>query len=121
MFRLAHISDLHVMSPDGVHWRELFFNKRIAGWANTRLRRGRVYRQSYLEAVLEAASRADHLVVTGDVTNLGLEGEYREARRLLESRAGGVEKSIVPGNHAFPRSVVAAGPSATGRFVRSDV
>ncbi len=88
MFRLAHISDTHVLSPDGVRWRELLFNKRITGWANTRLRRGRVQPPRYLEAVLDAASRADHLVVTGDVTNLALEGEYREARRLLDGHAG---------------------------------
>ena len=114
MFRLAHISDMHVMAPDGVQWRELFFNKRITGWANTRLRRGRVYRRRYLEAVLAAASLADHLVITGDVTNLALEGEYREARRLFENRAGGAEISIVPGNHDLYLSSI----SREGRFER---
>ena len=99
MFRLAHISDLHVFSPEGVHWREMLFNKRVTGWANTRLRRGRVFRRRYLEAVLDAASRADHVVITGDVTNLALDGEYREAVRLLERRAGAAEVTIVPGNH----------------------
>jgi len=98
-FRLAHVSDTHVLSPDGVHWRELFFNKRITGWANTRLRRGRVYRRRYLEAVLDDASSADHVVVTGDVTNLALEAEYAEAHRLLASRAGHAEITVVPGNH----------------------
>lgn len=97
--RLAHISDLHVLSPEGVHWRELFFNKRVTGWANTRLRRGRVFRRRHLEAVLDAASRADHVVITGDVTNLALEGEYREAVRLFDRRAGAAEVTIVPGNH----------------------
>ncbi|HVO11269.1 MAG TPA: metallophosphoesterase [Vicinamibacteria bacterium] len=124
MFRLAHVSDTHVMAPEGVHWRELFFNKRIAGWANTRLRRGRVYRHRYLEAVLEAASRADHLVVTGDVTNLALEGEYREARRLFEARAGALEISIVPGNHdLYLPSISREGRFARhfGSFARSDL
>ena len=99
MFRLAHISDLHVLSPEGVHWREMLFNKRVTGWANTRLRRGRVFRRRHLEAVLDAASRADHVVITGDVTNLALDGEYREAVRLLDRRAGTAEVTIVPGNH----------------------
>jgi 3',5'-cyclic AMP phosphodiesterase CpdA len=99
MFRLAHVSDLHVFSPEGVHWRELLFNKRVTGWANTKLRRGRVFRRGYLEAILDAASRADHVVITGDVTNLALEGEYREAVRLLERRAGAAEVTVVPGNH----------------------
>jgi len=99
MFRLAHISDLHVFSPEGVHWREALFNKRVTGWANTRLRRGRVFRRGHLEAVLDAASRADHVVITGDVTNLALEGEYREAVRILERRAGAAQVTVVPGNH----------------------
>ncbi len=114
MFRLAHVSDTHVMAPEGVHWRELFFNKRIAGWANTRLRRGRVYRRRLLEAVLEAASRADHLVVTGDITNLALEGEYREARRLFDGQARSQEISIVPGNHDLYLPSI----SREGRFER---
>ncbi|MGZ8869252.1 MAG: metallophosphoesterase family protein, partial [Thermoanaerobaculia bacterium] len=99
MVRIAHISDTHVLPPQGVHWREMFFNKRITGWANTRFRRGRVHRRRYLEAVLDAASRADHLVVTGDVTNLALEGEFHEALRLFESRGGGAEITVIPGNH----------------------
>jgi len=98
-FRLAHLSDTHVLSPEGVHWRELFFNKRVTGWANTRLSRGRVYRRRYLEAVLDEATRADHVVITGDVTNLALEGEYVEAVRLLASRAVRTEITVVPGNH----------------------
>jgi 3',5'-cyclic AMP phosphodiesterase CpdA len=99
MFCLAHISDLHVLSPEGVHWREMLFNKRVTGWANTRLRRGRVFRRRYLDAVLDAALRADHVVITGDVTNLALDGEYREAVRVLAGRAGGAEVTVIPGNH----------------------
>ena len=98
-FRLAHISDLHVLSPEGVHWREMLFNKRVTGWANTRLRRGRVFRRRHLETVLNAASGADHVVITGDITNLALDGEYREAVRLLDRRAGRAEATVIPGNH----------------------
>ena len=124
MFRLAHISDTHVFSPDGVHWRDLLFNKRITGWANTRLRRGRVHRRRLLEAVLDAASSADHLVVTGDVTNLALEGEYREARRLFDRRAGPAEISVIPGNHdLYLPSISREGRFERhfGSFVRSDL
>ena len=114
MFRLAHISDTHVLSADGVHWRDLLFNKRVTGWANTWLRRGRVHRRRYLEAVLDATSRADHLVVTGDVTNLALETEYREARRLFDRRAGAADISIIPGNHDLYLPSI----SREGRFER---
>lgn len=118
-FRLAHISDLHVLSPEGVHWRELLFNKRVTGWANTRLRRGRVFRRRHLEAVLNAASRADHVVITGDVTNLALDGEYREAVRLLDRRAGAAEVTIVPGNHDLYLSSMDASRRDSSRIARS--
>lgn len=100
MLRIAHVSDLHVLSPAGVEWRKILFNKRITGYANLLLRRGRVYRPEYLQAVLEAAAAcADHVVVTGDITNLGLESEYNEARRLLNSVTRPAEVTVVPGNH----------------------
>ena len=100
MIRIAHISDLHVLSSTGAHWRDIIFNKRLTGYANLILRRGRVHRREYLLAVLSAAvARADHLVVTGDITNLSLEHEYEEARALLDEAAQRTEVTVVPGNH----------------------
>ena len=100
MVRIAHISDLHVLSSTGAHWRDIIFNKRLTGYANLILRRGRVHRREYLLAVLSAAvARADHLVVTGDITNLSLEHEYEEARELLAEAAQRTEVTVVPGNH----------------------
>ena len=100
MFRIAHLSDLHVLSAAGVEWRRMLFNKRMTGYANLLLHRGRVYRRDYLRAVLAAAVvEADHVVVTGDITNLSLESEYEAARALLREVAQSVEVSVVPGNH----------------------
>lgn len=98
--RIAHLSDLHVLSPAGAEWRHMLFNKRITGFANLVLRRGRVHRREYLAVVLEAAATcADHVVVTGDITNLALESEYHEARALLDDLARSVEVTVIPGNH----------------------
>ena len=98
--RIAHVSDVHVPSQLGAEWRRMLFNKRITGWANVVLRRGRVHRREYLSAVLEeAASRSDHVVVTGDITDMAHESEYREARRLLDDVSRRVEVTVVPGNH----------------------
>jgi len=100
MLRIAHLSDPHVLSPTGVEWGEILFNKRLTGYANLVLHRGRVFRGEYLLAVLDAtAACADHVVITGDITNLALESEYDEARRLLDSVARSVEVTVVPGNH----------------------
>ena len=100
LLRIAHVSDLHVLSPTGVEWRRMLFNKRITGHANLILRRGRVYRREYLLAVLSAAAaHADQVVVTGDITNLSLESEYEAARELLDEVARSAEVTVVPGNH----------------------
>jgi 3',5'-cyclic AMP phosphodiesterase CpdA len=98
--RIAHVSDLHVLSRSGAQWRRILFNKRITGYANLVMGRARVHRREYLLAVLsDAAAGADHLVVTGDITNLALEHEYEEARALLDEAARRVEVTVVPGNH----------------------
>jgi 3',5'-cyclic AMP phosphodiesterase CpdA len=100
MLRIAHVSDLHVLSPGRVEWRKILFNKRITGYTNVLLHRGRVYRAEFLSAVLEAAAAsADQVVITGDITNLALESEYREARRLIDAVARRAEVTVVPGNH----------------------
>ena len=99
MLRIAHVSDTHVLSTAGVEWRKMLFNKRLTGYANLVLHRGRVHRREYLLAVLAAASDADHVVVTGDITNLALESEFEEARTLLDGLARSVEVTVVPGNH----------------------
>ncbi len=100
MRRVAHVSDLHVLSPLGAEWRRALFNKRITGYANVLLRRGRVFRPHYLAKVLDrAAELADHVVVTGDITNLALESEYAEARRLFDRVARTTELTVAPGNH----------------------
>jgi 3',5'-cyclic AMP phosphodiesterase CpdA len=98
--RIAHVSDLHVLAPLGAELRSMLFNKRITGLANLLLKRGRAYRQDYLAAVLRtAAAHAEQLVVTGDITNLSLEGEYRAAERLLAELSRSTEVTVVPGNH----------------------
>ncbi len=100
MMRIAHISDLHVLSPTGTEWRSILFTKRITGYTNLLLHRGRVHRRAYLKTVLEAVSHdVDHCVVTGDITNLALEHEYAEAKSLLDGVARSVEVTVVPGNH----------------------
>lgn len=125
MLRIAHVSDLHVLSPHGVEWRRMLFNKRLTGYANLLRHRGRVYRREYLLAVLTAAAaNADHLVVTGDVTNLSLEREFEEARALLDAAARSVEVTVVPGNHDVYLPSIHDDrrfPHHFGDFLRSDL
>jgi 3',5'-cyclic AMP phosphodiesterase CpdA len=100
--KIAHISDLHVLALDGVPFSR-FLNKRISGWANLRLKRASVHRVAYLRAIVAELAREsfDHVVVTGDVTNLALEGEFELARHLIGDAIGldPARVTVVPGNH----------------------
>jgi 3',5'-cyclic AMP phosphodiesterase CpdA len=100
--KIAHLSDLHLLSLDGVPVRR-FLNKRASGWINLQVKRGAIHRTSNVRAVLRAVTeaRVDHVVVTGDLTNLALESEFDLARDILR-RELGMDPSavtIVPGNH----------------------
>ncbi len=125
MLRIAHVSDLHVLSPAGVGLRRVLFNKRMTGYVNLLTKRGRAYRRDYLLAVLAAAAAgADHLVVTGDITNLSLEGEYAEACLLLDEVARKTEVTVVPGNHDIYLPAVhheRRFPHHFGAFMESDL
>ncbi len=100
--RIAHLSDLHLLSLEGVPTRR-FLNKRLTGWVNLRLKRGHIHRSSYVRAIAReiANAKIDHVVVTGDLTNLALEPEFELARTVLRDDLG-IEPervTVVPGNH----------------------
>jgi 3',5'-cyclic AMP phosphodiesterase CpdA len=100
--RIAHFSDLHLLSLDGVPARR-FLNKRFTGWVNLRLKRGSIHRSAYVRAIAREIARLDvgHVVVTGDLTNLALEPEYELVRDLFERDLAldASRVTIVPGNH----------------------
>jgi 3',5'-cyclic AMP phosphodiesterase CpdA len=101
--RLAHISDLHVPARwPRAPW--LYLGKRAIGAANWKLRREGQHPRAALEALVReiAADRSiDHLVITGDLTNVSFPSEFEAAREvlrpLIEREPGFV--SVVPGNH----------------------
>jgi len=99
-FVLAHLSDLHLGFPDGSGVRE-FLNKRVLGYLMWRFRRRAEYRPEVLEALIFdlRAARPDHIVVTGDLTHLGLPVEFRRAREWLHALGPPSQVTIIPGNH----------------------
>lgn len=97
--RIAHLSDIHVLDLTEVRWTR-FLNKRLTGLVNLVGHRKNAHPQALLEtavAELAAAPDIDHVVVTGDLTNLALESELTRARELLSPLAGRL--SVIPGNH----------------------
>ncbi len=108
--RIAHLSDLHLLDLEGAVPGRLF-NKRLTGYANLRLRRNHKHKPEpvRLAARSLAALGIDHLVITGDVSNLALEREFDRVRDLLEGDVGlsADQISLVPGNHdAYTRGSV---------------
>ncbi len=100
--RIAHLSDLHLLDLEGaVPFRLL--NKRLTGYLNLQLRRKSVHKPYAALAVAKAirAMDVDHVVITGDVSNLALEREFEKVRRFVDEDLGFSEDqvSIVPGNH----------------------
>jgi 3',5'-cyclic AMP phosphodiesterase CpdA len=99
--KLAHFSDVHALSLDGVRpWQ--FLNKRVAGYLNLRLKRREKHPVALFRAIVDDlnARPVDHVVVTGDLTNLSLRPEFDLARSILDGiRLGPAEVSVIPGNH----------------------
>lgn len=111
--RLAHASDLHVLDLEGVApWR--YLNKRLTGLVSLALARKSAHPQHLalrlVEDLLDVSP--DHVLVTGDLTNLSLEPEFQRAREILEPIASKGMLSVVPGNH----DVYTRGAERSARF-----
>ncbi|MEO9155021.1 MAG: metallophosphoesterase [Kofleriaceae bacterium] len=99
--RLAHCSDLHLLSHDGAGWLKLA-NKRWIGAANLLTNRSRHYHVAAFEQMIADlnAEGVDHVLCTGDVTNLALRQEFEFARKMFDQLAGGPHNvTVIPGNH----------------------
>lgn len=100
MHRFAQISDPHLSTLEGVRWRELL-SKRLLGYLSWRRRRRFEHRQEILEALRRDLGRIPllQLLVTGDLTHIGLPQEFLQARGWLESLGDPGQVAVVPGNH----------------------
>lgn len=106
MHTLAHFSDPHLTSLADVDARALFdrrvlLNKRLFGYLSWRKRRRRVHRREVLDVVVaDMASRApDQILLSGDLTHVGMPAECDVAAHWLRSLAAPDRLRLVPGNH----------------------
>lgn len=110
MFRLAHVTDPHFRSFEGASVGD-FLGKRAVGALNLVVNRRRKHKMELLAALADdlRAQAPDHLALTGDLSNVSLEAEWREALRWLESLGRSPEEvTVIPGNHdAYVPEVVA--------------
>ncbi|MBO6718385.1 MAG: metallophosphoesterase [Rhizobiaceae bacterium] len=100
MFRLAHLSDIHLGPLPGVTYRELA-SKRITGYINWHRKRRHHMQDGVTARLLEDLEKQEpnHVAVTGDLVNLALDGEIEMARQWLEALGPADAISLVPGNH----------------------
>ncbi len=114
--RIAHLSDLHVLALENVGVGR-FLNKRLTGYANLRFKRNHIHRPGHVRAILREVARlaVDHVVITGDLTNLALETEFEAALEMIRAELGfpAPSVSVVPGNHDF----YTRGAERSGRFL----
>lgn len=106
--RIAHLSDLHLHPAGALRGRDLL-TRRLFGALNLYVVRAGVYCEEVARAAVEAVCEAqpDHVVVTGDVTNLALTAEFALAAQVLRPIGSADRLTVVPGNHDYytPESV----------------
>ncbi|MCB1429016.1 MAG: metallophosphoesterase [Nitratireductor sp.] len=100
MFRLAHLSDIHLGPLPPMRRRELI-SKRITGYVNWKRNRMRTHQPEILARLIDHLSSTshDHLAVTGDLINLGLLAEVENARAWLSSLGEPEDVTVTCGNH----------------------
>jgi len=100
MFRLAHISDPHLGPLPKVGFGDLA-SKRAFGYFNWRRNRRHAFAPAILTALADdiRAAAPDHVVVTGDLVNLGLSAEFATAREWLAELGEPENVTVIPGNH----------------------
>lgn len=100
MFRLAHISDIHLGPLPRITARELA-SKRITGYVNWHRNRRRRLFGNILDSLMDdiRALAPDHLAITGDMVNLAAAAEINAITHWLAAAGNPHDISLVPGNH----------------------
>lgn len=107
--RFAQLSDPHLSSLEGVRPGDLL-NKRALGYLSWRRKRRYEHRREVLDALQRDLdlTTIDQLLITGDLTHIGLPREFQQARDWLQALGDPRRIALVPGNHdscvAAPRS-----------------
>ncbi|MCA9522586.1 MAG: metallophosphoesterase [Myxococcales bacterium] len=98
--KIAQISDIHLLElgrPNPFS----FLNKRLAGTANLVIGRAKQHSRAVFDALVRdlELEAVDHILCTGDVSNLALQSEFDYVRQRFLAIGGAEKLTLIPGNH----------------------
>jgi 3',5'-cyclic AMP phosphodiesterase CpdA len=104
----AHVSDVHLPFEPALSLLQRLSKRQLSAWSWQRRRA--LHRTEILDALVAdlRAQAVDHILITGDLTNFSLPGEFQQAARWLAALAPAAAISLVPGNHDALVSVAPA-------------
>jgi 3',5'-cyclic AMP phosphodiesterase CpdA len=96
----AQLSDPHLSSLADARLGDLL-SKRVLGYLSWRRKRRFEHRTEVLEALQRdlVGTTLDQLLVTGDLTHIGLPAEFQQASAWLQALGDPAHVAVVPGNH----------------------
>ena len=122
MFTFAHLSDPHLAPLPRPRWSELI-GKRATGYINWQRRRRFIHDAEVLAKIVAdlKTQNADHIAVTGDLTNIALLSEFAQGRDWLQSLDEPTKVTVIPGNHdAYVRAAAGEPQRRWGDFMCGD-
>lgn len=98
--RFVQLSDPHLSSLADVRLHELL-SKRALGYLSWRRKRRFEHRREVLDALQRDLDldNVDQLLITGDLTHIGLPSEFKQAQDWLRQLGDPSKVALVPGNH----------------------
>ncbi|GLI93637.1 metallophosphoesterase family protein [Methylocystis echinoides] len=121
-FLLAHLSDAHIGPIPRPNLHELL-GKRVTGYVNWLYKRAGQHDMGVLARLVAdmRAQQPDHVLMTGDIVNIGLPAEIALARDWLETLGAPESVSFTPGNHdAYVADVTAVVHEAFAPWTRGE-
>ncbi len=99
-FCFTHLTDPHVSSLVNVELSQLL-NKRLLGYLSWRTKRRFYHLPSILNKLVDDMKtiKPDHVVISGDLTHIGLPDEFDQAANWLSTVGTPENVTVIPGNH----------------------